>query len=106
MNRSTLISKLKNKTGQKQTEQAIAVLFEEIIHQTTQNKTVEFRTLGQFFLKKQKTRQSRNPKTGTPFEAAPKIFFQFKASKNLTDSLTNSENVPRETFQTTKQQNN
>jgi integration host factor subunit beta len=97
MNKSTLIKQLKLKTGQKKTEQAVNVLFEEIIQQTTQHKTVEFRTLGQFFLKEQKPRQSRNPKTGETLHIDTKLFFQFKASKNLQNELSNPKNVPRET---------
>ena len=91
MSRSKLIRKLKEKNpnlSQIEIELILDNFSESIEKSLLNNKKVELRGFGTFFLKKIKEKfGSRNPKTGEIIYVAEKNKVRFRASKKLKDLI-------------------
>ena len=87
MSRPELIKLLKNKHPQlnnSQLEKIIDVFFKSIEKALIENKSVELRGFGTFFIKEIKEKYSaRNPKTGELIYVPKKNKIRFRASKKL-----------------------
>ena len=91
MSRSKLIRKLKEKNpnlSQIEIELILDNFSESIEKSLLDNKKVELRGFGTFFLKKIKEKfGSRNPKTGEIIDVPEKNKVRFRASKKLKDFI-------------------
>ncbi|MBM3630937.1 MAG: integration host factor subunit beta [Alphaproteobacteria bacterium] len=73
----------------KDLEKLSDIIFKEIKETLKRKERVELRGFGVFSTKIQKTRISRNPKTGEKVNTPEKITIHFKMSKNLFKKLNN-----------------
>jgi len=73
----------------KDLEKLSDIIFKEIKETLKRKERVELRGFGVFSTKTQKTRISRNPKTGEKVNTPEKITIHFKMSKNLFEKLNN-----------------
>jgi len=73
----------------KDLEKLSDIIFKEIKETLKRKERVELRGFGVFSTKIQKTRISRNPKTGEKVNTPEKITIHFKMSKNLFEKLNN-----------------
>ncbi|MSP10492.1 MAG: integration host factor subunit beta [Pelagibacteraceae bacterium] len=73
----------------KDLEKLTDIIFKEIKETLKRKERVELRGFGVFSTKIQKTRISRNPKTGEKVNTPEKIAIHFKMSKNLFKKLNN-----------------
>ncbi len=73
----------------KDLEKFTDIIFKEIKETLKRKERVELRGFGVFSTKIQKTRISRNPKTGEKVNTPEKIAIHFKMSKNLFKKLNN-----------------
>jgi len=73
----------------KDLEKLSDIIFKEIKETLKRKERVELRGFGVFSTKIQKTRISRNPKTGKKVNTQEKITIHFKMSKNLFEKLNN-----------------
>ena len=91
MSRPELIKLLKNKHPQlnnPQLEKIIDVFFKSIEKALIENKSVELRGFGTFFIKEIKEKYSaRNPKTGELIYVPKKNKVRFRASKQFKEFL-------------------
>ena len=91
MSRPELIKLLKNKHPQlnnSQLEKIIDVFFKSIEKALIENKSVELRGFGTFFIKEIKEKYSaRNPKTGELIYVPKKNKVRFRASKQFKEFL-------------------
>ena len=91
MSRPELIKLLKNKHPQlnnPQLEKIIDVFFKTIEKALVENKSVELRGFGTFFIKEIKEKYSaRNPKTGELIYVPKKNKVRFKASKKFKEFI-------------------
>ena len=91
MSRSKLIRKLKEKNpnlSKREIEIILDNFSESIEKSLTDNRKVELRGFGTFFLKKIKEKfASRNPKTGELIYVPEKNKVRFRASKKLKDFI-------------------
>jgi len=71
----------------KDLEKLSDIIFKEIKETLKRKERVELRGFGVFSTKTQKTRISRNPKTGEKVNTPEKITIHFKMSKNLFEKL-------------------
>lgn len=73
----------------KDLEKFTDIIFKEIKETLKRKERVELRGFGVFSTKIQKTRISRNPKTGEKVNTPEKIAIHFKMSRNLFKKLNN-----------------
>jgi len=86
MNQSELIQRINEKFPELTTEQAkVAVVgtFEAIGQALENGQRVELRNFGVFVPKRLAARQSRNPRTGQPFNLGPRNTINFKPGRCL-----------------------
>ena len=90
MTRSELILRLTELNPhlfQKDAEQVVATIFEEISDALAHGDRVELRGFGAFSVKKRDARVGRNPRTGEAVDVAEKFIPYFKTGKQLREKL-------------------
>ena len=91
MSKQDLIKKLKHKNpslNQSEIETIINTLSENILKALKDDKNIELRGFGSFFVKKLKEKHSaRNPKTGELIYVPEKNRVRFRASKKLKEFI-------------------
>ncbi len=90
MIKSELIQKLVDENPhlfQKDVENIIAAVFDEISDGLAQGKRVELRGFGAFSVKNRPARIGRNPRTGEQVAVGEKYVPQFKAGKEIRERL-------------------
>ena len=91
MSKPKIIQKLKAKNkniGKKNLEKIFEVFFQQIKDSLLNKKSVEFRSLGTFFIKEIKEKkQARNPKTGEIIYVPKRNRIRFRASKRLKELI-------------------
>lgn len=86
MTRSELISKLltlHHNLTSKQVEKIVDLVFDGISNALAEQKRVELRGFGSFFVKERKSKQSRNPRTGKVILIEDKTIPFFRTGKEL-----------------------
>ena len=94
MKKSNLINKLDNKYSSLKTtdvEKIINIFFDKISKSLSNNKKIEIRGFGTFKIKNNKTRQARNPKTGSIINVNEKKSVHFKTGKILHKKINSNE---------------
>lgn len=90
MIKSELITKIAESNphlSQRDVEQVVSTVFEEISAALTRGDRVELRGFGAFSVKKREARMARNPRTGEEVAVPEKNAPFFKAGKELRDRL-------------------
>mgnify|MGYP001354372915 CR=1 FL=1 len=90
MIRSELVQKIANENQhlfQREIEQIVNVIFEEIIDSLARGERVELRGFGAFTVKHRAPRTGRNPRTGQPVNVTEKFVPFFKTGKELRERL-------------------
>ena len=90
MIKSELIQKLVDENPhlfQKDVENIIAAVFDEISNGLAQGQRVELRGFGAFSVKNRPARIGRNPRTGEQVAVGEKYVPQFKAGKEIRERL-------------------
>ena len=75
----------------KDLEKTLNIILNEIKIALYKGESVEFRDFGTWSIQTQKTRLSRNPKTGESLEIAEKKKIRFKMSKKLFEKINDNE---------------
>tara|TARA_Y100000590_G_scaffold441928_1_gene569354 strand:+ start:388 stop:678 length:291 start_codon:yes stop_codon:yes gene_type:complete len=75
----------------KDLEKSLNIVLSEIKQALKKGENVELRDFGTWSTQIQKTRLSRNPKTGEKFETPEKKKIRFKMSKKLLKKINNNE---------------
>jgi DNA-binding protein HU-beta len=92
MTKTQLIDVVSVKTDRKKAE--VEVVLESVLGAIAEalheNQRVDLRGFGSFVVKEKKERQGRNPRTGETITIAAKRNANFKASKELSDTLIQS----------------
>jgi DNA-binding protein HU-beta len=98
MTKPQLIDVVSTKTGREKADveavlESVLGAIAEALHE---NQRVDLRGFGSFAVKEKKERQGRNPRTGETITIAAKRAANFKAGKELSDSLVQpkTENTP------------
>lgn len=91
MNKSDLIEKLALKAdiSSIQAEDIVSRIFSKMRDTLVGDGRIEIRGFGSFVVKKYKSYQGRNPKTGERIEVAPKKLPFFKVGKELKERVDN-----------------
>ncbi|MBT4879499.1 MAG: integration host factor subunit beta [Alphaproteobacteria bacterium] len=90
MTKSQLIERLRRRFSnlpEKHIENAINVIFDEIISTLSKNARAEFRGFGAFSTKKRAPRVGRNPKTGSSVSVPAKTLPYFKSGRILLSQM-------------------
>ena len=90
MIRSELVQKIANENQhlfQREIEQIVTVIFDEIIEALSRGERVELRGFGAFTVKHRPPRSGRNPRTGTTVKVDEKFVPFFKTGKELRERL-------------------
>ena len=90
MTRSELISKLltiHHNLTSKQIEKIVDLIFDGISNALAEQKRVELRGFGSFFVKERQSKQSRNPRTGKVILVDNKTIPFFRTGKELRNRL-------------------
>ena len=89
MNKTELIAKVAEKASieRKESERAVAAVFEAITEALKQNDKVQIMGFGSFEVKERAAHQGRNPATGETIEIAASKAPVFKAGKSLRDAI-------------------
>ena len=95
MKKSNLITKLnaKNPTLKPtDVEKIINIFFDKITNSLNIDKKIEIRGFGTFKIKTNKSRQARNPKTGSIINVLEKKSVHFKTGKILNKKINSNDN--------------
>ena len=90
MTKSEIIAKLANENPhlyQRDVEQIVTTIFDEISNALAQGDRVELRGFGAFSIKERGSRIGRNPRTGESVEVGEKFIPYFKTGKQLRERL-------------------
>ncbi len=74
----------------KDINKVVEIILEEIKRAVKSKRRVELRNFAVWFSKKQKKKNSRNPKTGETIEIPEKASVHFKMTKNLFNKINNA----------------
>ncbi|MBI5199754.1 MAG: integration host factor subunit beta [Nitrospirae bacterium] len=86
MTKAELIEKVTEKMNSltlKQTEVVVNLIFDSVKDTLAKGKKVEIRGFGSFRIRNRRSREGRNPKTGTSVSVPPKKVPFFKTGKEL-----------------------
>jgi integration host factor subunit beta len=89
MNKLELIDTMKNecRISKKEAAAVVDIFFDQISTTLAEGDRVEIRGMCSFFVKKYKSYQGRNPKTGKAVTVAPKGLPYFKIGKELKERV-------------------
>ena len=104
MTKSEIIAKLANENPhlfQRDVEQIVTTIFDEISNALAQGDRVELRGFGAFSIKERGSRIGRNPRTGESVEVGEKFIPYFKTGNTIARAL-KSTRINRVTARQTK----
>ena len=91
MSKPRIIKELKNKNpniNKRDLEKILELFLQEIIDSLLNNKSIEIRSFGTFFVKEiNEKKQARNPKTGESIYVPKRNKIRFRASKKLKELI-------------------
>ncbi len=91
MSKPRIIKELKNKNpniNKRDLEKILELFLQEIIDSLLNNKSIEIRSFGTFFVKEiNEKKQARNPKTGENIYVPKRNKIRFRASKKLKELI-------------------
>lgn len=73
--------------GKKQAESIVNTIFGSIVEALRRDDKIELRGFGSFRVRRRRSRQGRNPKTGDRVDVPPKRIPYFKPGKELKDLI-------------------
>ncbi len=82
--------------NKKQAETIVNTIFESIVEAIQRDDKIELRGFGSFRVRRRRSRQGRNPKTGDRVDVPPKRIPYFKPGKELKDLINAEAPAPRD----------